>query len=733
MSVLSVLVVRAMVSICVFVSFFIQEESIPWATLYTFLMCYCAVVFIVYPTAKSSSGTLFGYLCFLSLVVNSWVWMETRMANIHIMDFVIDNAMPYIKYRQILTVIAEDLANLTRFLAWLKQHLGVSVQRILIFITYLCGHALTFLFLLDIVYVSAVSVFMTKMSENFFSTFNVNTSESNHPEGYLINKMLDSKSYILPVLQARKFATEENETCQLLMETKTEDVVNNKGHRLPYQYERLYRYPGEDVSLTCSFRRNKYSLDPLSVFWTRNDSPIGQSSRYFVNLTHGEEADDEFKTLSTKLDIKMLQSDDFGVYKCIYGFETIRIPYELELRYVIAVFDIQPIKQKTILLYKEVGSLVSICHIFFYHFLGEEEDIYIDYTINSKNIDLTCPGFSTNVCSIGAGFLQGIHYFLASEMNNVFPHVSLTVLRNDLLGAKVSFCLCGRAYGVHRVTFVRKVYLSDGRIISRDVLHPFSFVILPHAKVSLFRYFNDSELNRDVEEMIEKGISVEHIEAKIRETTPFRDAIESKVLFEANVVQICVTLITVYVILFSFLLSAKLYCKCFIRFPAQHFIIRAAIAKPQLRAIEHFIYDVFLSHADSESEFVKDVLLPYLEIQCGHKVCFPERDFTWGRPEIGQYTENITKSRKLITILSEGYGKDLLCYRLQLEHVILPSLYESKRLDQDILFILYGAGSRFPDVLRWNDAVQKLDWQSFVTEKAKLDALKRWLDTGSLK
>ena len=179
---------------------------------------------------------------------------------------------------------------------------------------------------------------------------------------------------------------------------------------------------------------------------------------------------------------------------------------------------------------------------------------------------------------------------------------------------------------------------------------------------------------------------------------------------------------------------APVYCRLFIQLPVLCYNHRASLEFNQAQPLNHeqCVYDMILSVADTEYEFVRDVLLPYLEIECKQTVYFPARDMTPDCPEIAMCEEHILKSRNIIIVLSDGYKNDNLCQVMQLQHIILPLLYEDKRLDHQLLFILYDKDATLPVITRWNHNVSKLDWCTYSSQEAKLSSINKWLGTGKL-
>ena len=71
-------------------------------------------------------------------------------------------------------------------------------------------------------------------------------------------------------------------------------------------------------------------------------------------------------------------------------------------------------------------------------------------------------------------------------------------------------------------------------------------------------------------------------------------------------------------------------------------------------------YDIFLSFADKDREFVEQHLYQPLE-QKGYKVCWHHRDFAPGYSIIENIKNSIDKSRRVILVFSEDFHRSEYC------------------------------------------------------------------------
>ncbi|KAL3851918.1 hypothetical protein ACJMK2_015613 [Sinanodonta woodiana] len=80
-----------------------------------------------------------------------------------------------------------------------------------------------------------------------------------------------------------------------------------------------------------------------------------------------------------------------------------------------------------------------------------------------------------------------------------------------------------------------------------------------------------------------------------------------------------------------------------------------------------FVYDAFISFADEDREFVRDVMLKKLEHERGMRLCVSFRDFIPGREIASNIIEAIHNSRKTVMLLTENFLLSKWCvYEFQM-------------------------------------------------------------------
>ncbi|KAH3854248.1 hypothetical protein DPMN_096786 [Dreissena polymorpha] len=461
------------------------------------------------------------------------------------------------------------------------------------------------------------------------------------------------------------------------------------------------------------------------------------STRY---ITEDKElyADESDTLIKSTLSVRLLRKSDFGVYLCrkpIVYYENDKTSKWknktlIKQNVVISVFTLKEIHPKPTLLNLEVGNLIATEYFFWYNTAQDIQEVSVEYTVNNKDIDLI---FSGSTCSFGTRILHWIKNKGAST--SVFPYIGIGGIPNftDSKRAIVYYCLFPQAFGIHRINFMRYVDIPGKRDgFYENVQHPYVFVVLPHSKLSFFRYFDDSMVYAELENLVQSAQPIELIEMKVDALIKLLSSNEEKVLFIANCVQCVIITCTVVIVPLLSKILSKLYFAYIIFKPAR-LLFFALPSVEQMLMIEGPVYDVFISHSDEERIFVTDQLVPFLEKYVGVNVCFSGSDeLKPGLQVIRQFIDHITKSCKIIVVLSTDYHEDYHCERLQLELIILPLFYEEKRKKTDILFILYNDGARLPEILRWNFEAQHLGWNNHLPDRLKLETVRRWITTGDV-
>ncbi|KAL4221246.1 hypothetical protein ACF0H5_019510 [Mactra antiquata] len=248
--------------------------------------------------------------------------------------------------------------------------------------------------------------------------------------------------------------------------------------KFPIHYEEIYRYIGEDVSLRCQYVITGTSdvlnlPDPLwrldNKFYTSNNSrrEIFHEMIYSGNINDG-------CRISSILNIFSLKESDFGEYLCLATLQNYRnvggkiVHFETIIEQtVVYVFDLKRIRPKLSLLYKSVGTLLLTQSYYSLYTNDFSENVFAIYSANNISVDKICPQLNTRYCTL-------VGYMLNKKLSNVIPFTSVSDLEltiGVLKRAIAGFCLCSESFGIHQVTFIRKIQLSNKKYFTSETVH----------------------------------------------------------------------------------------------------------------------------------------------------------------------------------------------------------------------------------------------------------------------
>ncbi|XP_045203190.2 uncharacterized protein LOC123556489 [Mercenaria mercenaria] len=658
----------------------------------------------------------------------------------------IDYGFPCLNFDQLLQWMYNEIWYLFFFIYSYLKAIGVGPVKLVCYIFYLGMHAIVVIFILEFITLTLRTEFYFALRDNFYYTFDANTTGA-YPDGYLHPLVLDKGLYEKATMTTEMYKCPPDmySTCTLTWRIKDDEDV-----KFPLKHKLLYRYNGEDVELTCD-----YSLTPSSVtaakmnppVWYFNESAIAITSRHIVLSTYhqiGESVD-----VFTSLKVKFLKDTDFGEYVCSCALKSSTY-FEDEYGYLaeeytikkpaINVFMLNQIKMQPKLIYRVVGNIITSENFFWYNSEADINDMSIAYTVNDRPVDEVCPGFQTQTCSVGASVLRmfirvGAQRF---DWNGAVEFPFIEIGEVPVFGVKrgiVYFCLCSSGYGIHRISFLRKVYSGlTKKYRNEEIVHPFVFIVLPLSTISLFRIYDDTHLYARIEKLVNEEENFDIIEDAVTDLIEFVAANEEKVLTQANVIQAILLIVCVIICYILTLFVSNIYMQVFIEYvPRRVFIPQPMLPETEpMLAIEAEEYDVFLSYSEEEYTFVSETLVPFLENDCELRVCLPNRDFPPNRSIFGSYVDRIRKSRKVIVILSQAYMAEARCRYLQLEHIILPLLYQELRTPKDVLIIKYEEATNLPEPLRWNFQIEVFPWYRQLPVRVKLKTLNKWVFTGHI-
>ena len=76
---------------------------------------------------------------------------------------------------------------------------------------------------------------------------------------------------------------------------------------------------------------------------------------------------------------------------------------------------------------------------------------------------------------------------------------------------------------------------------------------------------------------------------------------------------------------------------------------------------ENFTYDVFVSSAEEDEDWVLEELLPTLEGRLGLRVCFHKRDFVPGKNILNNIVDSVKGSKKFLMVFSKDFAASRWC------------------------------------------------------------------------
>nr|KAG5699324.1 hypothetical protein BaRGS_004261 [Batillaria attramentaria] len=88
---------------------------------------------------------------------------------------------------------------------------------------------------------------------------------------------------------------------------------------------------------------------------------------------------------------------------------------------------------------------------------------------------------------------------------------------------------------------------------------------------------------------------------------------------------------------------------------------------------QHFRYDVFVSFAAEDFDWVRRHLMPELEGRLGLRLCIHERDFIPGKQIVDNIMDSVESSKKVMMLFSTNFAKSEWCQfelALCLSHVM---------------------------------------------------------------
>ena len=504
------------------------------------------------------------------------------------------------------------------------------------------------------------------------------------------------------------------------------DILPNE--RSVYR-EDFVRYIGEDVKIKCTF----HILSPSStvkLYWMKNGERISvKSDRIRENIDFKYSSNIQW--VSYTLTIRFLQEEDFGLYRCI--IENTVIYWQLitqdtlvpvlytRKRYIGKYYLFRAAEVKEIVEIP-VGS-VFYRRQFSYISLTDFDEISYEYKVNGKDVHEICIN-DISSCSL----LVSIYMFLVyggysfKGKFRVFKQSFETIAASFI---KSHMCVCGRMFGVHTLTmFINYFNATSKREEIVEITHEKKIIVQP---VPLWGNSSTMSDNTFSEIFLH---SSEHIKQYITELTC---SSQDFILLLLNMLSWIILILTISTLFICFSRAMQLYSKWTvipvknkifhgIFFP-QHHLFHTALAEIEMD--HEMLYHVYISHSMDDYEWTKRVILPFLENDCGYKVCFPERDLTClGKTKLSLYSKATQESLKYLIVLSTRYLDDPDCNRLQLSSCILPLMNSELGKDREVIILKLSPRIRIPAQLEYNRYVRIIDWTNEASDEEKKIQLK---------
>ena len=514
---------------------------------------------------------------------------------------------------------------------------------------------------------------------------------------------------------------------------KIDGILPNEGGVYREDY---VRYIGEDVQIDCSFHSlHLLGVEKYNFYWMKNGKVLNNTSdRIQQNVNFFRSSN--ILWIKMNLTIRFLQEDDFGLYKCIREtrriyFEQILLDIFLPVEYTTRryigksfVFRAADVLEK---LEIPVGHFIYRKQLL-YITLDDTDGISFEYKVNGKDVHSIC---LPDAMSCSLSVLLYTSWIFGGSFHTKFTPYKRILGQIGASYIKSHMCACGRFYGEHTLTMYIPYFNSTSRreeIV--EITHEKKITVQP---VAWWR--NNSMLYENLlfDPVLESSRDIKWY---------ITELICSSQEFDLLIINIIswVVIMLILVMLFRFFSRPfNMYCKlCVI--PVQNFIFYGHCFPKQkqkqtvtdtvaeIESVHEIQYDVFLSHSMEDYGWAKNVILPFLEKDCGYQVCFPERDFVdYGKSKLALYSKATEESMKYLVVLSTNYIKDPDCNRLQLSTCILPLINSENGKGRDIVFLKLSPGISIPVQLKWNIDVRIIDWTNCGSDDEKKMQLKRVL------
>ena len=434
----------------------------------------------------------------------------------------------------------------------------------------------------------------------------------------------------------------------------------------------LFRVVGEDVHLTCRTDTPLHVINS-ELTWMHNGSIVQNDKQHISSFRKLE------NLYILQLVIRHMKVEDFGEYRCLQRKTHLRLEACSWNGEDYCVPDLAPnevvVKSVTLKLFSKelqsiparVGTVFNMQNVLNYHILRDDK-LELLHTVNGQN--------HSDLCSN----LRHVSGHIPTQHQIEYRRPSCSFIKGEYI-CNISFAICVSSFGIHEFTLVKQTNNSN-----THVHHPLSYLIRPEGMIMstkeayvLYDKLLAKLLSSDKETDTElRNLTFQLIEVK--ERIELRKSETLSIFFGVLMGLLLNLLLTSLAFIFDKLSFDLVYL-----FEENKY--RLGLAAEKKKSIVTYEYDIFVSFCDTDRNFVCRFLIPFLETGLHLKVCQPDIDVRPGHPLWSEYIENISKSKKIIVVLSPDYLQDPFCNQMQFSMLIVPMLCTSDKTFQDVFLI----------------------------------------------
>ena len=631
----------------------------------------------------------------LSKVDSSLSFVQWAFSDIYeTPSFPVENVeiLTYINFRLVFNCALDEILYFAKLVVYMLK--------------YLCKHHGKIKLLFYLLYLTFNAFLLLYVISTFFHSMSINIQDGILSENNFINDSTTEDMYLY-----RHPYSNNSLNNSSIAYNDLDDILPND--RSVYR-EDFVRFLGEDIQIKCHFHiLFMSSSSHLDMYWMKNSEMISATSDRIqenIDLT----VSSNITWVLYTLNIRFLQEEDFGLYRCIT--ETTDIYWQLitqntflpvhyiRKRYIGKFFVFRAADVREV-----VG--IPVGNVFYrrqfsYISLSDFDAISYEYKVNGKDVHETC------INDISCSLLVSIYMLLVYGIygfKEMFTVIKQSFGKTAASFIKTHMCVCGRMFGVHTLTmFIRYYNATSKREEIVEITHEKNIIVQP---VPLWE--NSSIMSNTPLDALYLHSS-EDIKQYITDLT---SSTQDFVLLLMNMSSWILLILTISFLCKCFSRMMQLYSNWFIiavqnKIFHGNFFPQLCLAQNLLAeiAMEHHVqYHVFISHSMDNYEWTKRVILPFLEKDCGYKVCFPERDLSRLGTKLSLYSKATQESLKYLIVLSTSYLDDPDCNRLQLSSCILPLMNSELGKGREVIILKLSQGIRIPEQLEYNRYVRIID------------------------